>query len=82
MADQKQDMIAKLVGVGVALGSAWLAQQVIGRVWRTVLGHNPPKPEDEGDARFGEVLAAATVTGALVALSRVFATRGMAKILK
>lgn len=81
MADQKQDMIAKLAGLSVALGSAWVVQQGISQVWRALLGHNPPKPEDEGDARFGEVLAAAAVTGALVAMARVLATRGMAKFL-
>ena len=78
----KESVIAKVVGVVGALGAAWLAQQLIDQLWRRVLGHKPPRPEDEGDARFGEVLAAATVTGALVALTRVVATRGMAKVLR
>ena len=78
----KESAIAKAVGLSVALGAAWLAQQVIARLWRATFGHNPPHAEDEGDARFGEIALAATVTGALVALARVFATRGMAKVLK
>ena len=80
MAD-KQSMIAKLVGIGVALAAAWAAQQLIAGAWKMAVGHKPPKPEDEGDARFGEIAAAAAITGAVVALSRVMATRGAAKLL-
>lgn len=81
MADQKQSMIAKAVGLGVALAAAWVAQQVVSGAWRVALGHKPPKPEDEGDARFAEIAVAAALTGAVVALSRVLATRGTAKFL-
>jgi hypothetical protein len=80
--DEKQSMIAKVIGIGVALGAAWVAQQAVNGVWRATMGHKPPKPEDEGDARFGEIALAAAITGAVVALSRVFATRGAAKLIK
>lgn len=80
MAD-KQSMIARLVGLAVALAAAWAAQQLITGAWKMALGHKPPKPQDEGDARFAEVAAAAAITGAVVALSRVLATRGTAKLL-
>lgn len=82
MADHKEDMVAKGVGLAVALGSAWVAQQVIGQVWKVAFGHKPPKPENPGDSRFGEIALAATVTGAIVALARVLATRGMARFIK
>lgn len=78
---EKQSMIAKLVGLATALVAAWAAQQLISGAWKMALGHTPPKPEDEGDVRFAEVAAAAAITGALVALSRVLATRGTAKFL-
>lgn len=81
MADKKESMAAKVAGLLTALVAAWLAQKIIEAVWRRALGHNPPKPEDEGDARLAEVAAAATITGAAVALSRVLATRGTAKVL-
>ena len=80
--DDKQSMAAKAIGIAVALGSAWVAQQAISRVWQATLGHKPPHADDEGDARFGEVAVAATITGALVALARVLATRGAAKLIK
>jgi hypothetical protein len=78
----KEDLTAKLLGVVVALGAAWVAQQLIGQVWQKAFGHKPPKPEDEGDPRFGEVALAATVTGAVVALARVLATRGAARFIR
>lgn len=82
MADQKQTLIAKLVGIGAALVAAWAAQQLINAIWTRGLGHRPPKPEDEGDARFAEIAIAATVTGAVIALARVLATRGATKLVR
>lgn len=79
---EKESLLAKAVGLGVALAAAWVAQQVVGSVWKMALGHKPPKPENPGDARFGEVAAAAAIMGAVVALSRVMATRGAARFIK
>ena len=82
LTQSKEDMTAKVLGLVVALGAAWVAQQLIGQVWQKAFGHKPPKPEDEGDSRFGEIAAAAAVSGAVVALARVFATRGAARFIK
>jgi hypothetical protein len=79
---EKQSLISKLVGIGVALAAAWAAQQLINAVWTKALGHKPPKLDDDGDARLAEVAAAATLTAGLVALARVLATRGTAKYLR
>lgn len=81
MTDKKESLAAKLTGVVAALAAAWLAQRLIDAVWTRALGHKPPKPEDESDARFAEIAAAAAITGAGIALSRVLATRGAAKLL-
>lgn len=82
LTQSKEDMTAKVLGLVVALGAAWVAQQAINQVWTRAFGHKPPKPEDEGDSRFGEVAAAAAVTGAVVALARVMATRGAARFIR
>ncbi|WP_182112408.1 MULTISPECIES: DUF4235 domain-containing protein [unclassified Actinotalea] len=82
MESKKESWVAKAVGLGFALGAAWLANQLIDRSWNKVLGHKPPKAEDPGDARVGEVLASAAISGAIVALARVLATRGAAKIIR
>lgn len=77
--DSKQSMMAKLAGLGIALVAGWVVQQLISAAWQRSVGHKPPKPEDAGDARVGEIALAAAITGAVVALSRVLATRGAAK---
>lgn len=82
MDDDKETMVAKAIGLGVALAAAWVAQQMVNGLWRVSVGHKPPKAADEGDHRFSEVLLAATITGAVVALSRVLATRGAAKLIR
>jgi len=79
--DAKQMMIARAVGMGTALAASFLVQQLINGVWRATAGHKPPKADDDSDARFGEVAAAAIITGALIGLARVLATRGAAKIM-
>lgn len=77
--EDKQSMMARLAGLGIALVAGWVVQQLISAVWQRSVGHKPPKPEDAGDARVGEIALAAAITGAVVALSRVLATRGAAK---
>ena len=81
MADTNTNMIAKATGAIAAIGAAWVAQKILASAWKAATGHTPPKPEDEGDVRFAEIAAAAAISGAIVALFRVLATRGTAKYL-
>lgn len=81
MADElKPSTLAKIAGAVAAVGAAWAAQRIVSLAWRTATGHRPPRAEDEGDQRFAEVAAAAAVSGALVALARVYAARGTARL--
>jgi len=80
MSDKKQQtLVAKLVGTAAALAAAWVAQQVISQGWKAKTGHKPPKPDDEDDHGLTELVLATAVTGAVVAVARVLATRGAAK---
>lgn len=79
MADEKQSLLPKLAGLIAALVAAWAAQAVLSAVWKAASGHKPPKPEDPGAARLAEVVTAAALTGALVALARVLVGRGTAR---
>ena len=81
MADENTNMIAKAAGVVAAIGAAWLAQKLLASAWKATTGHTPPKPEDEGDVRFAEIAVAAVLSGAIIALFRVVATRGATKFL-
>jgi hypothetical protein len=77
--ENQQSGIAKVVGVGVALLAAFVAQKAIEKVWLAAAGHKPPKADDADESGLAEVAAAAAVTGAVVALARVLATRGAAR---
>ena len=80
MSDKKsQTMVARLVGTAAALAAAWIVQQGIAQGWKAKTGHKPPKPDDDSDAGVAELVAAAALTGALVAVARVLATRGTAR---
>ncbi|GEL99227.1 DUF4235 domain-containing protein [Cellulomonas terrae] len=76
---QTQSVVAKLIGAGVALGAAVIVQKILSRAWEAKTGHAPPAADDQGDAPLAEIVAAAALTGALVAISRVLATRGTAR---
>lgn len=77
---QDHTMLAKIVGGVVALAAAWAAQKAVSGVWKAASGHHPPQAEDGDGANLGEIAAAAAITGALVALSRVLATQGTARL--
>jgi hypothetical protein len=76
---QTQSLVAKLIGTGAALAAALVVQQVLAQAWKAKTGHKPPRADDQGDAGLSEVVAAAALTGALVAMARVLATRGTAR---
>ncbi|QTE29336.1 DUF4235 domain-containing protein [Pengzhenrongella sicca] len=83
MAEQStQTTISKIVGALAAVAAAWVAQKIVATAWQAASGHTPPKPDDDGDAGLAEVAAAAMVTGAIVSLVRVLATRGTARKLR
>ncbi|MCL2423784.1 MAG: DUF4235 domain-containing protein [Micrococcales bacterium] len=77
MADTQSDTrIIKIAGTLAAVGAAAVAQKVISTAWRAARGRKPPTVEDADDGvGMGEILAAAAITGALVAVVRVLATR-------
>lgn len=80
MAGSSSSTVDKIVGLAAAAAAALVAQKVVGLAWKASSGHKPPKPEDEGDSALAEVLAAAAITGAVVAIARVLATRGASRV--
>ena len=78
----KQSIIAKIVGAGVAFLAALVVQKLLAQAWKAKTGHKPPLADDQGNAGLAEIVAAAAITGALVAMSRVLATSGTARFTK
>ena len=84
MADKStQTTVSKIFGTVMALAAAFVAQKLVASAWKAASGHKPPKADDDDDdAGLAEVAAAAAITGAVVALVRVLATRGAARTLR
>jgi hypothetical protein len=78
--DTTQSTVAKVVGALTAFAAAAAAQRLVSAGWQAARGHKPPAAEDpETGVRLSEVVAAAAITGALVAVARVLATRSAAR---
>jgi len=74
--DQNQARLTKLAGAAAALVAGAVVQKVVQASWQAAKGHQPPSTDDpESGIGLGEVLAAAAITGALVGVARVLATR-------
>ncbi|HWM73532.1 MAG TPA: DUF4235 domain-containing protein [Nocardioides sp.] len=58
-----------------ALGAAALARKAVDTTWKAATGKKPPENPADPDVRIGEAVAWAVLTGALVALARMFAQR-------
>jgi hypothetical protein len=58
-----------------ALGAAAVARKVIDKGWKATTGKNPPENPADPDVATSEAVAWAVVTGALIALARMFAQR-------
>jgi hypothetical protein len=58
-----------------ALGAAAVARKVIDKGWKATTGKNPPENPADPDVSTSEAVAWAAVTGALIALARMFAQR-------
>ncbi len=58
-----------------ALGAAALAKKALDTTWRATTGKNPPANPADPDVDVWEAVAWAAVSGTLIALARMFATR-------
>jgi len=58
-----------------ALGAAAFARKAIDKIWTAATGKKPPENPADPDVQIGEAVAWAALTGALVALARMFAQR-------
>ena len=67
--------IWSVFSLAAALGAAALAKKGLNTSWKAATGKNPPANPADPDVDMYEAVAWATVSGALVALARMFATR-------
>ncbi len=69
----------KLVGTGAAIGAGIAARKVLTTTWTVSTGKQPPANPVDPDVELWEAVAWAAVSGALIGLVRMLATRNSAK---
>lgn len=82
-ADEKdpQDTIGfKIVTSVAALAAGWIAQKALVALWKGVTGNDAPEDPDDDSATIVGVVGFAAATGAVAALARAFASRGVRKV--
>ncbi|WP_313023364.1 DUF4235 domain-containing protein [Mobilicoccus sp.] len=69
------DKVFKIVGTGLAVGAGVLAKKVSEGGWKAVMANDPPANPEDPDTTLAEAIAWAALSGALIALARMLATR-------
>jgi hypothetical protein len=65
----------KVLGTGSAVLAAAVMDRALTLVWRTATGVQPPENPEDPDTGWGEAVAWAALSGALIGLARLAATR-------
>ncbi|MCW2852928.1 MAG: hypothetical protein JWM84_2592, partial [Nocardioides sp.] len=68
------------VSLACALGAAAMAKKGLNASWKAATGKNPPANPADPDVNVWEAVAWAAVSGTLIALARMFATRQAAHV--
>lgn len=64
-----------IFSLGAALGAAAIAKKGVDTTWKAATGKNPPANPADPDVDVWEAIAWAAVSGTLVAIARMLATR-------
>ena len=65
----------KVLGTGAAVMAAALAERGVGMVWHLATGREPPIAPEDPDTNWTEAVAWALLSGAVIGLARLAATR-------
>jgi hypothetical protein len=72
-------MVWKVLGTGSAVLAATVAEKGLKALWRTATGAEPPAVPEDPDTRWGEAVGWAVLSGAVIGLARLAATRRAAQ---
>ena len=72
----------KVMAMGSAIGASVVARKVTDGSWKFIRGEEPPKNPEDPDADWMEAIFFALLSGAIVGLSRMIASRQAASIYK
>jgi hypothetical protein len=68
-------IVWKVLGTGSAVLAATVAEKALKAIWRTAAGAEPPAVPENPDTRWGEAVGWALLSGAVIGLARLAATR-------
>lgn len=68
-------MVWKVLGTGSAVLAATFAERGLKAVWRTATGNEPPTIPEDPDTNWTEAVSWALLSGAVIGLARLAATR-------
>jgi hypothetical protein len=75
-------MVWKILGTGSAVLAASFAEKGLRAAWRTTTGSEPPDVPEDPDSRWGEAVSWTVLSGAVIGLARLAATRRAAAYYK
>lgn len=79
MASEDSSKVWSAFSLAAALGAAAVAKKGLNSSWRAATGKNPPANPADPDVDLREAVLWAAISGTLIALARMFATRRAAK---
>ncbi|HEY6798450.1 MAG TPA: DUF4235 domain-containing protein [Kineosporiaceae bacterium] len=68
-------IVWRVLGTGSAVLAASFAERAVRTAWRTATGNEPPALPENPDTRWGEAVTWALLSGAVIGLARLVATR-------
>jgi hypothetical protein len=75
-------IVWRILGTGSAVLAASAAEHGVRAAWRTATGSEPPALPEDPDTRWGEAVTWALLSGAVIGLARLMATRRAAAYYK
>jgi uncharacterized BrkB/YihY/UPF0761 family membrane protein len=69
------NVIIKLLGTGISMGAAFLANKAISKAWEKKTGHKPPKSTDDLEHTWKQALLWAMLTTFVATLIQLIAGR-------
>lgn len=75
-------MVWRVLGTGAAIAAATFADKGLRVAWRGVTGSEPPLVPEDPDTRWGEAVAWAMLSGAVIGVARLAAARRAAAYYK
>lgn len=78
--DQAPTLGVKVATVVLTFAAGWVAQKVVGEVWRRATGNDAPLDADDPDVGVVQAVTFAAVTGGIAVLARRLAAKSAVKV--